>query len=135
MYVAVLLARWSTLNSTSSWEHADQTEAPHTLSIVNADEVPTTFDEVFEWVLGDRDTGAYLTKFAWTKIVRHVPVHGGASPDDPALTQYWAKRRRKRHSPLDEHTLQSSNPVVRHEVPFDRVEVQGLHRWPVAAGW
>jgi hypothetical protein len=105
MYVAVLLARWSTLNSTSSWEHADQTEAPHTLSIVNADEVPTTFDEVFEWVLGDRDTGAYLTKFAWTKIVRHVPVRGGASPDDPALTEYWAKRRRKRHSPLDEHTL------------------------------
>jgi hypothetical protein len=30
---------------------------------------------------------------------------------------------------------ESSNPVVRHEVPFDRVEVQGLHRWPVAAGW
>jgi hypothetical protein len=28
-----------------------------------------------------------------------------------------------------------SRLVVRHEVPFDRVEVQGLHRWPVAAGW
>ena len=35
------------------------------------------------WVFGDRATGAYLTKFSWTKIVRHVPVHAGASPDDP----------------------------------------------------
>jgi len=29
---------------------------------------------------------------------------------------------------------ESSNPVVRHEAPFDRVEVKGLYRWPVAAG-
>jgi RNA-directed DNA polymerase len=57
------------------------------------------------WVFGDRDSGAYLTKFAWTKIVRHVPVHGGASPDDPALTEYWAdRRRRKKTPPMDEHT-------------------------------
>ncbi|WP_433358762.1 group II intron reverse transcriptase/maturase [Streptosporangium sp. CA-115845] len=57
------------------------------------------------WVFGDRDSGAYLTKFAWTKIVRHVPVHGGASPDDPALTEYWADRRRKKKAPpVDEHT-------------------------------
>ena len=41
-------------------------------------------------MFGDRDTGAYLAKFAWTKIVRHVPVHGWASPDDPALARYWA---------------------------------------------
>jgi len=46
------------------------------------------------WVFGDRDSGAYLTRFAWTKIVRHVQVKGGASPDDPALTKYWAGRRR-----------------------------------------
>ncbi|MFF2470418.1 group II intron reverse transcriptase/maturase [Streptomyces mirabilis] len=57
------------------------------------------------WVFGDRSSGAYLTKFAWTKIVRHVPVHGGASPDDPALTEYWADRRRKKKAPpVDEHT-------------------------------
>jgi RNA-directed DNA polymerase len=57
------------------------------------------------WVFGDRDSGAYLTKFSWTKIVRHVPVHGGASPDDPALTEYWANRRRKKKAPpVDEHT-------------------------------
>jgi RNA-directed DNA polymerase len=57
------------------------------------------------WVFGDRDSGAYLTKFAWTKIVRHVPVHSEASPDDPALTEYWADRQCKQKAPpVDEHT-------------------------------
>jgi RNA-directed DNA polymerase len=47
------------------------------------------------WVFGDRDSGAYLTKFAWTRIYRHQLVKGTASPDDPALAEYWAERRRK----------------------------------------
>ena len=47
------------------------------------------------WVFGDRDSGAYLLKFAWTKIVRHTMVKGWASPDDPALADYWAARRRR----------------------------------------
>ena len=42
------------------------------------------------WVFGDRDSGAYLVKFSWTAIERHVPVKGAASPDDPALASYWA---------------------------------------------
>jgi len=46
------------------------------------------------WVFGDRDSGAYRTKFAWTGIVRHRMVKGGSSPDDPALALYWADRRR-----------------------------------------
>jgi RNA-directed DNA polymerase len=33
------------------------------------------------WVFGDRDSGAYLPKLAWTSIVRHVLVKGRASPD------------------------------------------------------
>jgi RNA-directed DNA polymerase len=40
------------------------------------------------WVFGDRDSGAYLHRFAWTRIVRHQMVTGSASPDDPALTGY-----------------------------------------------
>jgi plastocyanin len=32
---------------TLTLQHADKTQAPHTLSIVDADEVPTTIDEVF----------------------------------------------------------------------------------------
>jgi RNA-directed DNA polymerase len=47
------------------------------------------------WVFGDRDSGAYLVKFAWTGIVRHRMVKGASSPDDPALAQYWADRRRR----------------------------------------
>jgi len=53
------------------------------------------------WIFGDRDSGAYLRRLDWTKIVRHRMVMGTSSPDDPALTDYWADRRRKRPSPLN----------------------------------
>jgi RNA-directed DNA polymerase len=62
-------------------------------------------DRKDRWVLGDRDSGAYLRKFSWTKIVRHQLVTGGSSPDDPALTSYWANRRRKHSPPLGEYTV------------------------------
>ena len=51
------------------------------------------------WVFGDRDTGAYLVKFSWTGIERHVPVKGAASPDDPALAAYWAEAAREDQAP------------------------------------
>jgi RNA-directed DNA polymerase len=57
------------------------------------------------WVFGDRDSGGYLVKFAWTSIDRHVMVKGGASPDDPALARYWATRRQRVKPPLDGHTV------------------------------
>ena len=50
------------------------------------------------WVFGDRDSGTYLRRFAWTKIVRHKMVMGTASVDDPALGWYWASRRRIMHA-------------------------------------
>jgi RNA-directed DNA polymerase len=53
------------------------------------------------WVFGDRESGAYLLKFAWTTITRHTLVKGWASPDDPAQARYWAARRRQRTPPLD----------------------------------
>jgi RNA-directed DNA polymerase len=46
-------------------------------------------------VFGDRDSGAYLLRFSWTKIVRHQMVRGTSSPDDPVLAGYWAARRRR----------------------------------------
>jgi RNA-directed DNA polymerase len=59
------------------------------------------------WVFGNR-AGAdehgsvpHLIKFAWTDIVRHQMVTGSASPDDPDLIDYWAKRRRRVKPPLD----------------------------------
>ena len=51
------------------------------------------------WVFGDRQSGAYLVKHAWTKIVRHQMVKSGASPDDPVLAEYWAGRRRRAAPP------------------------------------
>lgn len=53
------------------------------------------------WVFGNRDSGAYLIKFAWTKIVRHRLVAGRASPDDATLTTYWAQRRQRSTPPID----------------------------------
>jgi RNA-directed DNA polymerase len=57
------------------------------------------------WVFGDRDSGAYLIKFAWTPIVRHTLVRDTASLDDPDLAQYWADRRRKKAPPIGSYRL------------------------------
>jgi len=57
-----------------------------------------------KWIFGSRETGYYLRKFAWTKIVRHRMVAGRASPDDPALTGYWDQRRRRARLPVDTAT-------------------------------
>jgi RNA-directed DNA polymerase len=53
---------------------------------------PTRKDQ---WVFGNRETGGYMVRFAWTKIVRHDLVSGTASPDDPSLKEYWDQRRRR----------------------------------------
>ncbi len=62
-------------------------------------------DRQDNWVFGVRKTGAYLTKFSWTKIERHASVKGTSSPDDPALTDYWLARRRKQKLPLTKGRL------------------------------
>src|SRR5947207_13243257 len=46
------------------------------------------------WVFGDRSSGAYLLKFAWTKITRHTLVKGWSSPNNPALAGYRRARGR-----------------------------------------
>ena len=56
-------------------------------------------------MFGAPGTSAYVVKFAWTGIVRHIMVKGGASPDDPDLAEYWANRRRKVKPPLDSYTM------------------------------
>jgi RNA-directed DNA polymerase len=88
------------------------------------------------WVFGDPETGVYLTKFSWTKIVRHVPVLAGASPDDPALAGYWAERRQKRKPPpLDGHTLKLLKaqgdhcPVCKDLLLDDGDEPQSPREW------
>jgi len=49
----------------------------------------------------DRSSGAYLHRFAWTNIVRHQIVRYRASPEDPALSEYWAWRRHKAPLPVN----------------------------------
>ncbi|GAA4554306.1 hypothetical protein GCM10023192_88570 [Amycolatopsis samaneae] len=55
--------------------------------------------------MADHVSGVYLPKMSWTDIVRHNMVKGTASPDDPALADYWAERRRRSKPPLDKYTL------------------------------
>lgn len=50
-----------------------------------------------KWVFGDKDSGAYMLKFSWTKIERHSLVKQGHSPDDPELKDYWENRGNKRN--------------------------------------
>jgi RNA-directed DNA polymerase len=45
------------------------------------------------WVFGDKQTGAYLLKFGWFPIERHVLVKGTSSPDDPQIRSYWMERQ------------------------------------------
>jgi RNA-directed DNA polymerase len=52
------------------------------------------------WVFGDKRTRAYLLKFAWFKIERHVLVKDNASPDDPSLRGYWRERRKAKAKDL-----------------------------------
>jgi RNA-directed DNA polymerase len=53
------------------------------------------------WVFGDRASGSYLHRFAWTNIVRHQIIKHRASPDDPELADYWAWRRHKAPLPIN----------------------------------
>ena len=51
------------------------------------------------WVFGDRDSGAYMPKFAWTKIVRHHWSGAGRHPmtlPRPAAGPNGAARARRR---------------------------------------
>ena len=51
------------------------------------------------WIFGDRDSGAYMVRFSWTAIERHVPVKGAASPDDPAPGQLLGRTAEEGETP------------------------------------
>ena len=93
------------------------------------------------WVFGDRNSGAYLHKFSWTHIVRHQIVDGAASPDDPALADYWAKRRHKTHSlPIDNTNrwlLKAQDGrclICRDALLPDEDQPRTAHEWETMAG-
>jgi RNA-directed DNA polymerase len=94
-YLWQLLYKWST------WSHPDKPKS----WIVGRYFGKRNKFRNDHWVFGAPGTSAYVVKFAWTNIVRHILVKGGASPDDPELAAYWANRRRKVKPPLDSYTL------------------------------
>ena len=87
------------------------------------------------WVFGDATSGAHLAKLSWTGIVRHTMVKGAASPDDPALAEYWATRRRRLTPPLDSYTLillarqDGRCPICRGPVLAADQPPQSPHEW------
>ncbi|MGH3997689.1 MAG: group II intron reverse transcriptase/maturase [Pseudonocardiaceae bacterium] len=87
------------------------------------------------WVFGDATSRAHLVKLAWTGIVRHTMVKGTASPDDPALAEYWATRRRRLTPPLDSYTLRllakqdGRCPLCRGPVLTADQPPQSPHEW------
>ena len=86
------------------------------------------------WVFGDRETGAYLHHYAWTKIVRHAPVPGRYTPYDPALAQYWADRRRKQKPPQLAPTWQTAVRDQRGLCPLCRELLLFADRVPDSPG-
>jgi RNA-directed DNA polymerase len=87
------------------------------------------------WVFGDRDSGFYLRRLVWTKIVRHRLVGGTSSPDDPALVQYWADRRSRRNGMLGRPVLallraqHGRCPVCRDLLLYTDREPQTPQQW------
>jgi RNA-directed DNA polymerase len=87
------------------------------------------------WVFGDRNSGAYMHRFAWTHIVRHEIVKSGASPDDPALGDYWARRRSKTPLPINNTTgrlLAAQNgrcPICKATLPTAEPQPQTPREW------
>ena len=57
------------------------------------------------WIFGDRYSGFYLRRFAWTTIVRHRMVPGRASPDDPDPGRLLGQATPPHKPPLDTATL------------------------------
>ena len=91
------------------------------------------------WVFGDKRTGAYLLKFSWFKIVRHIMVRGTASPDDPSLREYWWSRRRVNIRQLGAGDVKLAErqdwvcPVCGMEL-FNGEELQRHHKQPRGMG-
>jgi RNA-directed DNA polymerase len=91
------------------------------------------------WVFGDKHTGAHLLKFSWFPIERHTLVKGRASPDDPALKDYWKERNGAKAKDLTPskqklaRRQQGRCPSCRESL-FNEEELQVHHRQPKKQG-
>jgi RNA-directed DNA polymerase len=91
------------------------------------------------WVFGNKHTGAYLLKFSWFPIERHTLVKGRASPDNPALKDYWKERqaaKAKDLTPRKQKLAQRQHGVCPYckESLFNEEELHVHHRQPRKQG-
>jgi len=91
------------------------------------------------WVFGNEQTGSYLLLFRWFKIERHVLVTGTASPDDPHLRDYWARRKAARAKDLRpslQRIAKNQGCVCRRcgETLFNEEDIHKHHIIPRAEG-
>jgi RNA-directed DNA polymerase len=82
------------------------------------------------WVFGDKQSGKYLVKFSWFKIVRHELVRGTSSPDDPELRDYWWERQKVNANHLSAGDLDMANDQgwVCRLCGMDLINGEELHR-------
>jgi RNA-directed DNA polymerase len=91
------------------------------------------------WVVGSRNPRAYLHKFHWIPIKRHVMVAKTASPDDPGLRDYWRKRMEAKAASLNVSRKRLSQQQG-HVCPrcgeslFNGEEIQAHHVHPRSEG-
>jgi RNA-directed DNA polymerase len=97
------------------------------------------FDRQDHWAFGDKQTGQHLLKYRWFPIERHILVKGTASPDDPALKDYWQKRnmaKAKELPPSRQKIARKQNglcPECKNTL-FNDEELHVHHRIPKAKG-
>ena len=82
------------------------------------------------WVFGDKQSGKYLLKFGWFKIVRHELVRGASSPDDPELRDYWWERQKVNANHLSGGDIDMANDQgwVCRLCGMDLINGEELHR-------
>lgn len=96
-------------------------------------------DRKDRWIFGDKRTGAYLLKFGWFPIERHILVRGTASPDDPSLRDYWRMRtaaKAKSYTVSMQTMARRQHHVcpVCHDSLFNGEELQKHHIQPRQVG-
>jgi RNA-directed DNA polymerase len=96
-------------------------------------------DRQDNWVFGDKQSGAYLFKYSWFPIERHILVKGRASPDDPKLKGYWRARNKakaKDLAPSKQKLAQRQKGLcpVCGETLFNEEELHVHHKKPRAKG-
>jgi RNA-directed DNA polymerase len=92
-----------------------------------------------EWVFGDKRSGRFLLRFAWSAIERHILVQGTHSPDNPSLKRYWEMRNKaqvKNLIPSEQQIAKKQNYVcdVCRESLFNGEELHTHHVKPKKDG-